>query len=530
MLRVITFLSTLLILVCCALPLAWLAQQLLTHSHAAIVEAFEPYRLQLLGRTVVYNALVAVVATLLAFPTAVVLGRGRGVLPGLLTLALPVALLLPSLTYSYAWGQALRLIDLDPMPQSYPDVGRCIWTLAAWLWPVPAAVVGFSLRRLDDQVQQQALLDGVLWRTTLRQLVGPLVASAAIVTALSCQEFSVWERTGISVVSTETRMVFETGSPSSPSNQITAPMTGADLAALPRSTQSERAANAIATTLPLLAVIASLAGVAYLLLRRDRHTATEVTTPHWPRVLNAGPAAITLSVLTLLLTLAVPIAALLLSLKRSFAPGRMFVAFSPQLTGSLMVAGCVGLIAFGLALVYSCRRSRFALPLAALTFLVGGQLIAISFIRAYNRPWLWWVYDQAPIVVLAHTARFAWIPLAAGLLTFSAPWRSLREMSSLDGATPWQSARHVVWPLAWPTLLAAAALTLILSLGEAPATVLLVPQRPPMIVPLLTTWMHLLRSDDMIEATLVTMFTVMTLSLIAVGGYALFGRRMKAEG
>ena len=48
----------------------------------------------------------------------------------------------------------------------------------------------------------------------------------AIVGALACQEFSVWERTGISVVATETRMVFETGSLSSAGNRITAPMTG----------------------------------------------------------------------------------------------------------------------------------------------------------------------------------------------------------------------------------------------------------------------------------------------------------------
>src|SRR5690349_19942386 len=45
-----------------------------------------------------------------------------------------------------------------------------------------------------------------------------------------------------------------------------------------------------------------------------------------------------------------------------------------------------------------------------------------------------------------------------------------------------------------------------------------------MIVPLQTTWVHLQRSDDMIEATLVTMFTVMALTLVAVGGYALARR------
>jgi ABC-type Fe3+ transport system permease subunit/sugar lactone lactonase YvrE len=485
--------------------------------------------MRLLARTLAYNGLVAVVATGMAWPVAVVLGRGRGVILGAMMLALPVALLLPSLTYAYAWAQALRLAGVDPMPQSWGDVARCVWTLAAWLWPIPAAVVGWSLRRMDDQVQQQALLDGVLWRVTVRQLVGPLVAAMAIVGVLSCQEFSVWERTGISVVSTETRMVFETGSPSSPSNRITSPMTGADLEALPRSTQSERAAEAVATTLPLLLVVGGLSVVAYGLLR-ERAAGSEVAGGQWPGVLDAGGVMKGLSVVMLMVTLAVPVGALVLSMRRTFSPVTMFVTFAPQLVGSLVIAACVGVLAFGVALAAAHGRSRWVLPVTLLAFLVGGQLIAIALIRTYNRPWLSFVYNEAPIVVLAHLARFAWVPVAAGLVTFAPAWRALREVAAVDGATRWQAARYVVWPLAWPVLVAGGALTLILSLGEAPATVLLVPQRPPMMVPLLTTWVHLLRSDDMIEATLVTMFTVMALTLIAAAGYALARKKIGTGG
>ena len=43
-------------------------------------------------------------------------------------------------------------------PAGFGDVMRCIWSLATWLWPVPAAAVGLALRRTDTQIQQQALL------------------------------------------------------------------------------------------------------------------------------------------------------------------------------------------------------------------------------------------------------------------------------------------------------------------------------------------------------------------------------------
>ena len=89
---------------------------------------------------------------------------------------------------------------------------------AAWLWPVPAALlIGSSLRRMDTTVQQQALLDGALRRITFRQLSGPIIASVAIVTILATQEFSVYEKPGISVVATEVRMVFDSGTIGSPS-------------------------------------------------------------------------------------------------------------------------------------------------------------------------------------------------------------------------------------------------------------------------------------------------------------------------
>ena len=71
--------------------------------------------------------------------------------------------------------------------------------------------MGLALRRVDANLQQQALLDGAYWRITFRQLAGPLVAGMAVVLVIAMQEFSVYEPTGISVIATEIRAVFETG-------------------------------------------------------------------------------------------------------------------------------------------------------------------------------------------------------------------------------------------------------------------------------------------------------------------------------
>src|SRR5256885_13941608 len=162
-------------------------------------------------------------------------------------------------------------------PAGGADVMRCAWSLATWLWPPPAAAVGIALRRLDTQLQLQALLDGRLWRITLREL-SPVIASATMICAvLAFQEFSVYEPTGISVVATEVRMVFETGAFSSPDNPITQQMGfsgGAGSTTEAPANQAARAGSAVATSIPLLALIALLSAIAALAVRKlsaDEH-------------------------------------------------------------------------------------------------------------------------------------------------------------------------------------------------------------------------------------------------------------------
>jgi ABC-type Fe3+ transport system permease subunit/sugar lactone lactonase YvrE len=558
------------IVLCCALPLGWMVLRVVTEP--AGIRSLLPttFYLGLLARTVGYAAGVAVVATVLAIPAAIVLGRGRGWAARALWLLLPAALLMPSITYAYGWWQLLRIIGDQPEWGGPLDVLRCIWTLATWLWPIPAGVLGLALRRTDVDVQQQALLDGALWRLTARQLAGPTAAAMACVLVLASQEFAVYEPTGISVVATEVRMVFETGAFSSPDNPITASFIGGGGAAAPSSAdegipdspdaparlnqapglqsnqapglqsrglngQDARAGGAVATSVPLLLVAIILGAAGILGVRRVSASADDLHEGYWPRVLEPGMGLKLLALLIVVVTLAVPTGAMIASLRIHRSLLTVWREFSPQATGSLIIATCAAILSGIVAFCAAVRRVRGGLILSLGAFLIGGQLLAIALIRLYNRPapsplgfvnfggdglgrrrdLFDLIYNGIPIVVMAYLARFAWLALLAGGFTRTRPWRQVRELVALDGATSVQAARHVLWPLAWPVLVASAVLVGVLSLTEVPATVLISPLRPQPLIPMLMGWVHMRRYDNMIEGSLLLMSMALVLALVA---------------
>lgn len=516
--------------VCCVLPLGWMVLQIASHPQAWGELRFSGFRGRLLGRTLLYNGIVATLATLMGLPAALVIGRGRGALARVLGFLLPLPLLLPSITYAYGWSQTIRVADvwlrghfvtwpsIYPQPGSVGDVSRCIWTLATWLWALPAVAIGLSLRRVDTNLQQQALLDGAYWRITARQLIGPMTAAWCIVAVLAMQEFAVYEPTGISVVATEVRAVFDTGVVTLTRAQLAAVRSGPEgglEGEFPHWDQSRRAAAAVATALPLMGVIGLLSGMAAIGVRRAS-AADALEVGAWPRALDAGSWTKGLTLLLLTMSIVLPIGCMAGSLKRPADGLRIWETYSPQVLGSLLNAGLAGGVALGLALLACVRRSGRALALSLVTFLVGGSLLAIAEIRLYNYRSLGWIYNAPPIVVMAYLARFGWLALLAGRNTWTRPWRDLREMAAMDGAGRLAVARYVVWPLALPLALAAGVLVMVLSLVEVPATVLLAPQRPPVLIPLLMAWVHMLRSDDMIEASLLMMGTAMALGSVAL--------------
>jgi ABC-type Fe3+ transport system permease subunit len=512
---VATLLITLIIGVVTGLPLGWMLWHIVTRHEVWVELQPTAFRLDLLARTLGYNLAAALIATALALPAAMVLGRGRGLISKLLWFALPVSMFVPSIVYSYGWMQTLRLTVGLPEYQSPADVLRCIWTLATWLLPLPAFLIGLALRNVDADLQQQALLDGRLFRVTLRQLAGPLVAAVLMCTVLAVQEFAVYEPSGISVIATEVRMVFDTGAISGSGNPMTGQIDPAARDVV--SDQRSRAAAAVATAVPMLAVIAAC-GCASMKAAKNASAADAIDAGPWPSVLDAGLIPKSLAVLILLLSAGVPLYALMHSLASAVDPAFIWREYSPEALGTIAVgaiAGVCGLIIAGLA---TAGRSKVALILALGGFLVGGQLLAIALIRLYNRPepTLRWIYDTSTIAVLAYLARFGWIPLLAGRFTVSPRWRELRQMAAVDGAGATQVAARVVLPLAWPILTAAGVCVMTLSMTEVPATVLLYPMKPRVLMPILMTWVHTARFDPMIEASLLMVAWAAVLTIVAV--------------
>src|SRR5258706_5223422 len=206
-------------------------------------------------------------------------------------------------------------------------------------------------------------------------------------------------------------------------------------------------------------------------------------------------------------------------------PVRILLWAWPQTFGSLPIGISAGLLAFVVAALCCIRRTRTLLFIALLSFLIGGELLAIADIRIYNRaaPWPFsglgvsgrelfgLIYNSALVMVIAYLGRFAWLTLLAGHPGWSRGMRELRDVAAVDGAGPWRTAMSVVWPLLWTMLAAAAVLGGMLRITQDGFSVLLAPQRAPIMVPMLMMWVHMLRNDEVLEGALLMVVLVVLL-------------------
>lgn len=497
--------AVLVTLICCGLPLVWTAAAILCNPGLWSDLRLTPFRVELLARTLGCNILVAVVAVVLGLPAAFVMGRGRGRVAGVMWVLALGTLTLPSLALGYGWNQVMRLsqpmlsaMGFSLSPGGVTDTLRCVWILASWLWGIPACIVGLHLRRLDPDLQLAAALFGAARRATFRMLLGPIVASLAIVLLLATQEFAVYEPSGVSVMATEIRMVFATGAFSSLPIHGTGVL-GPD--------QRERAAAAMMTALPLLAAIGLLAVLAIRASGRLALTA-KVHVGDWPPILDAGAWARRFAVGVAVVCGAVPLAALVFSLRTIDTPQRLWSEFAEPLGGSGFVFAVVASIALAAALSASAIRVHGVLGLSIVSFLLGGEMAAIALIRISSPPWMTWARDSSVLHAVACLGRFLFVALAVAAATWSPAWEDLRMQARLYGAGPLRTAMNIVWPLAWPALCVGALLVGTLSLTEVSATGTLIPQHPPVLTNKLLAWAHAARSDRMIEGSLLTVALV----------------------
>jgi iron(III) transport system permease protein len=103
------------------------------------------------------------------------------------------------------------------------------------------------------------------------------------------------------------------------------------------------------------------------------------------------------------------------------------------------------------------------------------------------------LYQQWPMVVLAHVVLFVPVMVAAVKSSLEKSGRSVEEIAQSLGAGPVEAFFRVTMPLAAPGILAGAALTMLAAVKELPATLLL---RPTGLETLSTEiWTHSSVSD-----------------------------------
>ncbi len=510
------------VLLLCGLPVFWAMSVVITQPRALVAGFWDERMLGLFARTASYAILSALLAVVLSVPIAVAVGRSVSHVSRAIWTVLPVPLLLPTMVLGYGWSHVLGLMHISPLPQSAGDVARCVVVLAAWLWPVPAVIIGQSLRRIDTSMLEQAAIDGIVARFLLRRALAPAALSLAICTMLAMQEFSIFEPTGISVNATEVRMIFETGTLSSASNSIFGLVGGvgvAESADLPA-----RAALALCASLPTLLLTGALSLLAHYFWRRER-TEEAIELSPVPSRLRSGTLWTVAAWAIMLITVGFPVAAMAAYLHRPFNPVRIENEIHPQLLTSLAIALGTAAVGLLIAVVAAIHPPRWMLALAVINFLIGGQFTAIAILRVLNNTEIGlWLLDSNLAVVFAHAGRFAWIPLVAGAALHVGPWRAYREMAGLDGAGSTQIFTRIILGMGWPVLALATLLAGALSLTEVPATALLV---PPSLIPMLLTYVHRQQYDPMLEASLLLCAIVLAIAWLVVGLWVISRMRFR---
>ncbi|MEM6560701.1 MAG: hypothetical protein AAF656_03800 [Planctomycetota bacterium] len=476
--------------VCCGVPIVWALAMVALHP-ATLREAWPvDGRGAVLLRTLGVNA----TAALLAVGLGAMVFRALRYRVGVMSAA--VALAMPGLVWAYAGAEALRW--LGPFaPQSWPDVARGIVSLGLWLWPVPAVMLAVSAGRLDGSVLQAADLDGARRRVAMRLLVPAALAGGAAAFALATGTFAVWDASGIRVTSTVVRTVFDTG-------------TFVEGVAVGLSSPDARAASAISTALPT--VVVTLA--ALVIAVRFARTAGGYGTAGMNAIESHGGVAAGLRRVIVVSLAALPVGVLVLNLPTLAVDPRPYLG---ALAHGISLALLVGLVTVLLGATALVGRPTITLALAMSAFLLGGQWLAIAWIRLLNQPVPEpllsisdWVYGGDAVVVLAHVGRFGWLGLAAGWFAWSPGMRGLRRQAAVDGASAWRTFLHVTLPTNAIPLIAAGLGAAALALGEIQATVLLVPDTLP---PRMATWLHIAADRAMTEASVVL--------AVAVGLFAL---------
>ncbi len=449
----------------------------------------------------------AVVATALAAGLGIgpawLMRRGGKLAVLVATVAL-ATLAIPEAAWAYGTAEATRTLVGVPRPGSLAAQARGIVATALHVWPVPAAVLAVAWSRLPTATLDAAALDGATGRITTRLLIGPLVAGCGGALLLAGRNVVAYDAGGVVTTGLLVRERFGLAT-------------------------GDRTAASVGAGLPMMLTLAAVATLAWWWFTRQAADAREsdarlrLAKPQLPRSagLIVGAAASGMM-------LAIPLVALVVT------GGKLGLVESwPQWATGLAVAGVATLYCGVLCVLATLARPAVLQWLAVATFLIGGQFVALGLIRLFAavpeaQPLLAvqdvaaaLMYNRLPWFAWASAALLVFIPLAAAGATWTGPNARLRDVAAIDGASPVQTAAYVVWPVAWPGLVAALLATFALALGETHAAVLTFPGT---LVNTMMGNVHTLAYGPMARAALLSATTAVVVSMLAVAVYKLGAR------
>jgi iron(III) transport system permease protein len=270
--------------------------------------------------------------------------------------------------------------------------------------------------------------------------------------------------------------------------------TGASALMSPEAAAAKSSAEAVATSIPLLAI--TILGLWLCLRARKRGTLVTLASEFRPiprrRLGGWRWPALAFVLILPALGLVMPAWRMILWTAGSMTHSeistatfqdsfqQLFLRATGDLEITIVVALCVALtvVAVALPLAWSSARSRRpwieALSLAPLA--VPATLLGIGFIRVWNRPGAAIdIYDSELMLVMAYATRF----LPIGVLALANAVRrvpvELGEAALLTGRGPFSRFFRTTLPLLLPAMVSAAILAYILSLRELDLAAVLLP-------------------------------------------------------
>jgi len=475
--------------------------------------------LPLLARTFAWAGGIGVLSAVLAWPGAwLIRRRGWAVAPVIL-----VPLLLPSyLAYSaYGllrapgtsigdWIELAAQGGLKWLPTVAGEV-LAVGGLSLWAWPIAAIVLGASVSRLDEGVLESLRLENMSaprrWLTNIAMVRWGLVAGAGLVTLVM---FGSAVPLHLAQVPTYSVKVWF------------------DM------TMDPGGWRVWVGAWPLVAVAA---GAGWFISRAVARQLAATSDAEPARQLAASSRTAGIATLAVwALSVLVPLALFAGSLRDGRSIPRFWRLQSDSIWQSLAVAAAVALIGLALTLavwaglsVSRTPRPNTAAPSATLwcirallaAGLLPGVLVGAAIsaaIQATEGPTgMDWLADSPAVMVLAHVARFGFVPALVGYWLYATEPPSERDLRRIDGAEGLSGWCSTCLPTQAGTVAGAALGSAALSLHEVETAVILQPPGTASLAQTILGYLHFARMEEMSAAAVILVGGGLLLALAAAG-------------